>query len=192
MRADFFGDTLVGPTILRWGCEEQKQDFLPPIMRGEISVPGLQRAGAGSDLASLKARAELDGDGWVLNGQKVWTTRTLAAGYVFCSPAPIPRCRSTRASRASSSMELPGIEVRPIAARRLLRVQRGLLRQCPVPEGQRGRWREQRVGGRQHHARLRARRRRRRRTVGSNVSSNTSSRSRGRTARSTMPRSASG
>src|SRR6202030_3923163 len=57
LRADFFGDTLVGPTLLQWGSEEQKQSFLPKILKGEISwCQGLSEPDAGSDLASLKTR----------------------------------------------------------------------------------------------------------------------------------------
>src|SRR5688500_12376945 len=116
MRADFFGDTLVGPTILQWGSEEQKKDFLPKIIRGEISwCQGFSEPDAGSDLAGLKARAELDGDEWVINGQKIWTTQAQYADYIFL----LARTDPTAPKHAGISyllvpMKQEGIEVRPI------------------------------------------------------------------------------
>ncbi len=84
MRADFFGDTLVGPTILQWGTEEQKKEFLPKILRGETRwCQGFSEPNSGSDLASLKTTAVLDGDEWIINGQKVWTTQGHNADYCF-------------------------------------------------------------------------------------------------------------
>ena len=84
MRADFFGDTLVGPTLLQWGTEEQKKEFLPQILNGQMRwCQGFSEPNSGSDLASLKTTAVLDGDEWIINGQKVWTTQGHHADYCF-------------------------------------------------------------------------------------------------------------
>ena len=84
MRGDFFGDTLVGPTLLQWGSEEQKQEFLPGILQGRTRwCQGFSEPDSGSDLASLTTSAVLDGDEWVINGQKVWTTGGHHADYCF-------------------------------------------------------------------------------------------------------------
>ena len=116
MRADFFGDTLVGPTILQWGTEEQKQEFLPKILKGEISwCQGFSEPNAGSDLAGLKTTAVLDGDEWIINGQKVWTTQALHADYVFLLARTDPDAPKHKGiSYLLVPMKQPGVEVRPI------------------------------------------------------------------------------
>jgi hypothetical protein len=117
MRADFFGDTLVGPTILKWGTEEQKQHFLPKILSGEISwCQGFSEPDSGSDLAALKTKAELDGDEWVINGQKVWTTQAQHADYMFLLARSDPDAPKHKGiSYLLVPMRQEGIDVRPIA-----------------------------------------------------------------------------
>jgi len=116
MRADFFGDTLVGPTILQWGTEEQKKDFLPKIMKGEMRwCQGFSEPDSGSDLASLKTTAVLDGDEWVINGQKVWTTQAQFADYCFLLARTDPNVvKQAGISYLLVPMDQPGVEVRPI------------------------------------------------------------------------------
>ena len=116
MRADFFGDTLVGPTILQWGTEEQKKQFIPGILRGEIAwCQGFSEPNSGSDLASLKTTAVLDGDEWVINGQKVWTTQAQHADYVFLMTRTDPDApQHAGISYLLVPMHQPGVEVRPI------------------------------------------------------------------------------
>ena len=116
MRADFFGDTLVGPTLLQWGTEEQKKEFLPKIQRGEMRwCQGFSEPDSGSDLASLKTSAVLDGEEWVINGQKVWTTRAQYADYIFLLARTDPGAPKHKGiSYLLVPMKQPGVEIRPI------------------------------------------------------------------------------
>jgi len=116
MRADFFGDTLVGPTILQWGTDEQKKEFIPGILNGTITwCQGFSEPNSGSDLASLKTSAVLDGDEWVINGQKVWTTQAQYADYVFLLTRTDPDVEEHAGiSYLLVPMHQDGIDVRPI------------------------------------------------------------------------------
>ena len=116
MRGDFFGDTLVGPTILQWGKEAQKKEFLPGILQGRTAwCQGFSEPGSGSDLAALGCKAELDGDEWVINGQKVWTTQAQHADYVFLLARTDPAASKHKGiSYLLVPMRQPGVEVRPI------------------------------------------------------------------------------
>ncbi|HEV2427743.1 MAG TPA: acyl-CoA dehydrogenase family protein [Acidimicrobiales bacterium] len=116
MRADFFGDTLVGPTILQWGTDEQKREFIPGILRGQTAwCQGFSEPNSGSDLASLSTSAVLDGEEWVINGQKVWTTQAQHADYVFLLARTDPGApKHAGISYLLVPMRQPGVEVRPI------------------------------------------------------------------------------
>lgn len=116
MRADFFGDTLVGPTLLQWGTEEQKQEFLPQILNGSMRwCQGFSEPNSGSDLASLKTTAILDGDEFVINGQKVWTTQGHHADYCFLLVRTDPDAPKHKGiSYLLVPMRQPGVEVRGI------------------------------------------------------------------------------
>ncbi|KRO48561.1 MAG: hypothetical protein ABR76_05375 [Acidimicrobiia bacterium BACL6 MAG-121220-bin61] len=116
MRADFFGDTLVGPTLLQWGTEEQKKEFLPQILNGKMRwCQGFSEPNSGSDLASLKTTAVLDGDEWVINGQKVWTTGGHHADYCFLLTRTDPSVvKHAGITYLLVPMRQPGVEVRGI------------------------------------------------------------------------------
>jgi alkylation response protein AidB-like acyl-CoA dehydrogenase len=111
-----FGPTLVGPTIIRWGTDRQKRDHLPGIRAGTTRwCQGFSEPSAGSDLASLRTTAVLDGDEWRIDGQKVWTTEAFRADYVFvlCRTDPAaPKHRGI--SYLLCPMRQPGVEVRRI------------------------------------------------------------------------------
>ncbi|MBY8863607.1 acyl-CoA dehydrogenase family protein [Nocardia sp. CA2R105] len=115
-RATNQGQDLFGPTLLAFGSAEQKTRFLPPITRvEELWGQGFSEPGNGSDLAGLRTRARLDGDQWVIDGQKVWTSHGGFADwlYVLCRTDPdAPRHRGI--SMLLVPADQPGVDVRPI------------------------------------------------------------------------------
>ncbi len=113
---DTFGIQMVGNTLLRWGTPEQKKHFLPRILSGEdVWCQGYSEPNAGSDLANLGTRAVLDGDEWVINGQKIWTSAAQNANWIFVLTRTDPDAPKHKGiSFLLVPMEQPGVEVRPI------------------------------------------------------------------------------
>src|SRR6202012_5150726 len=111
-----FGLAMVGPVIFTYGNEEQKKKFLPRILSGEDWwCQGYSEPGAGSDLASLKTRAVREGDHYIVNGQKTWTTLAQFADWIFC----LVRTDATVKQQEGITfllidMKTPGITVKPI------------------------------------------------------------------------------
>ncbi|MBW2294352.1 MAG: acyl-CoA dehydrogenase family protein [Deltaproteobacteria bacterium] len=110
------GPGLLAPTLIEFGTEEQKRQFVLPTLRGEIRwCQGYSEPGAGSDLASLQCSALLDGDEWVINGQKIWTSNAMESQYLFGlfrTEPDVPRHGGI--SYLLVELDQPGIEVRPL------------------------------------------------------------------------------
>ncbi len=111
-----FGIWMLGPALLKYGSEAQKKDYLPQIARGEIRwCQGYSEPGAGSDLASLRTSAILDGDHYVVNGQKVWTSYADKADWIFCLVRTDPAAaKHLGISFLLFDMASPGVSTSPI------------------------------------------------------------------------------
>ena len=115
-RVNHIGVELAGPTLLAFGTEDQKKRFLPGIAAGQtIFCQGFSEPGAGSDLASVRTKARLEGDEWVVNGQKIWTSLAHISDWIFVVS------RSEEGSKGPKGLtflmmeiDQPGIEIRPI------------------------------------------------------------------------------
>jgi alkylation response protein AidB-like acyl-CoA dehydrogenase len=110
------GVTMLTPVLLEMGTETQKQAFVGPTINAEIIwCQGYSEPGAGSDLASLATKAELDGDEWVINGQKIWTSTAHHADWIFCLVRTEPNApKHLGISFLLFRMDTPGIEIRPL------------------------------------------------------------------------------
>ena len=113
---DVFGIQMLGNTILLCGTDEQKAYYLPRILSGEDTwCQGYSEPNAGSDLSNVGLRAELDGDQWVLNGQKIWTSAGHLADHIFTLARTDPDAPKHKGiSFLLVDMRQPGVEVRPI------------------------------------------------------------------------------
>lgn len=113
---DTFSIQMLGNTLLMFGTEEQKRHYLPRLLAGEDTwCQGYSEPNAGSDLSNVGLRAELDGDQWVLNGQKIWTSAGHLADHIFTLARTDPDAPKHKGiSFLLVDMRQPGIEVRPI------------------------------------------------------------------------------
>ena len=112
---NILGIGLLGPALIHHGSEAQRRRFISPMLSGdEIWCQGFSEPGAGSDLASLKTSAVLDGDHFVLNGQKVWTTFGPWADWIFVLCRTDPKDRYGGISFVLCKLDTPGVTVRPL------------------------------------------------------------------------------
>ncbi|HUF96817.1 MAG TPA: acyl-CoA dehydrogenase family protein [Ilumatobacter sp.] len=117
-RVGTFGEGLLGPTLIHFGTQEQKDRFLPRILTGtEYWCQGFSEPGAGSDLAGVSTKATRDGDEWVLDGQKVWTSQAQWSEWIFVlartdATPGAPKHRGI--SFLLVPLDQPGIEIRPL------------------------------------------------------------------------------
>ena len=112
----YSGIALCGPTLMHWGTDEQKERFLKRILNGDdIWCQGYSEPGAGSDLAGLQTRAVAEGDDFIINGQKVWTSGAQYADWIFMLVRTDPDAPKHRGiSYMLVNMQTPGVTVRPL------------------------------------------------------------------------------
>lgn len=115
-RLSGFGLNMCGPVLMAFGTPEQKAEHLPKILSGErVFCQGYSEPGSGSDLASLKTRAVKDGDHYVINGQKIWTSLAHHADWIFCLVrTSVEAKKQDGISFLIFDMKTPGVEIRPI------------------------------------------------------------------------------
>ena len=112
------GLDMLGPILIAYGTDAQRKRFLGPILNSKMTwAQGYSEPDAGSDLASLQLRAEVTGEGFVLNGQKIWTSKAHKADWIFllARTDPKPNRKQEGISFLLADLKTPGIEVRPIA-----------------------------------------------------------------------------
>jgi alkylation response protein AidB-like acyl-CoA dehydrogenase len=112
----FFGTAMLAPVLLEFGNEEQKKEHLSAITRGDIAwCQGYSEPGAGSDLAGLQTRAVLDGDHYIINGSKIWTTQANVADWIFCLVRTDPdAAKHDGISFILFDLKSPGVTISPI------------------------------------------------------------------------------
>jgi alkylation response protein AidB-like acyl-CoA dehydrogenase len=110
------GVSMLVPTLLELGTEEQKKQWIEPTLKGEVVwCQGYSEPGSGSDLASLQTKATEDGDDFIINGQKIWTSTAQLSDMIFCLVRTEPDApKHEGISYLIFSMDTPGIEVRPL------------------------------------------------------------------------------
>ncbi len=115
--AHWIADRQSAPLILHYGTEAQRRRYIPAICRGEaLFCIGMSEPGAGSDLASVRTRAERTAGGWLLNGQKIWTTNAMHSHFMIAlvRTSGTPADRQSGLSQLIVDLSLPGITIRPI------------------------------------------------------------------------------
>ena len=154
-----FGTFLLGPTLIHWGTEEQKHRYISKILTAEeIWCQGYSEPNSGSDLASIQTRAVEDGDDFVVNGSKIWTSAAHHADWIFLLVRTDPEAPKHKGiSYLLVDMKTPGVTVRPLVQMTgAQRLQSSLLRGCAGTAAESRRAEKRRMAGRDDHADVRA------------------------------------